>query len=76
MRLEAKNPYIIIADTVASEIKIDSITALIDMQMLVGTKGRERTLNEWNNLFYNTGFFIEKVIDIRTFAKFIVVRVT
>ncbi len=69
-----KRPYIIIADTVASEIKIDSITALIDMQMLVGTKGRERTLNEWNNLFYNTGFFIEKVIDIRMFAKFIVVR--
>lgn len=71
-----KKPYIIIADAVANEIAIDSITASMDMQMLMGTKGRERTLNEWNHLFLDTGFIIEQVIDIRTFAKYIIVRNT
>ena len=70
----SKNPYIIIADTVASETGIDSITASMDMQMLMGTKGRERTLKEWNHLFDSTGFHIEQVIDIRTFVKYIIVR--
>jgi precorrin-6B methylase 2 len=69
-----KSVYIVIADAVAPEMNIDLITASLDMQMLMGTKGRERTLTEWNNLFNDTGFKIESVMDIRTFAKYIVVR--
>ncbi len=42
--------------------------------MLMGTKGRERTKSEWESLFNETGFSIEQVMDIRTFAKYIVVR--
>lgn len=70
-----KKPYIIIADAVASEIEIDSILASMDMQMLMGTKGRERTLREWKSLFHDTGFQIKEVIDIRTFVKYIVVEI-
>lgn len=70
----SKSPYIVIADTVAEEININSITASMDMQMLMGTEGRERTLSEWKNLLNDTGFYIEQVMDIRTFAKYIVVR--
>lgn len=68
------SPYVIIADTVANEINIDAITASMDMQMLMGSKGRERTLSEWENLFTDTGLYIEQVLNIRTFAKYIVVR--
>ncbi len=38
------------------------------------TKGRERTLGEWETLFTDTGFGIEHVLDMRTFAKYLVVR--
>lgn len=69
-----KSPYIVIMDTVADEINIDSVTASFDMQMLMGTKGRERTLKEWNKLFNNSGFKIEDVMDTRSFGKYIVIR--
>ncbi len=69
-----KSPYVVITDAVASEQNIDAITASMDMQMLMGTKGRERTRSEWENLFNETGFSIKQVMDIRTFAKYIVVR--
>lgn len=68
------SPYAVIADLVVDDMKIDAITASMDMQMLVGTKGRERTLDEWNNLFNDAGFRIEKVMDIKMFAKYIVIR--
>lgn len=68
-----KSPHIVITDAVASEQDIDAITASMDMQMLMGTKGRERTMSEWENLFKETGFSIKQVMDIRTFAKYIVV---
>ncbi len=69
-----KSPYVVITDTVADEMNIDSITASMDMQMLMETKGLERTMSEWENLFNDTGFSIERVMDIRTFAKYIVLR--
>ena len=69
-----KSPYVVIADAVANEMTIDSITASMDMQMLMGTKGRERTMLEWKNLFNDTGFNIERVMDIRAFAKYIILR--
>ncbi|MEJ2141671.1 MAG: methyltransferase [Gammaproteobacteria bacterium] len=69
-----KQPYILIADTVAEEIKTSPTTAFFDMQMLIGTSGRERTLSEWQQLLAASGFKIAEVINVRTFAKFIVAR--
>jgi len=46
-----KSPYVVITDAVASEQNIDAMTASMDMQMLMGTKGRERTRSELENLF-------------------------
>jgi len=69
-----KSPYVVIADAVSEETNIDSITASMDMQMLIGTKGRERTLKEWSKLFAESDFKIEKVLDTRTFAKYLVIR--
>jgi hypothetical protein len=69
-----KNPYVLIADSVAEETHVNPTVAAIDMQMLIGTKGRERTLSEWKRLLEDSGFEIVDVINVRTFAKFIVAK--
>jgi len=70
----SKNAYTLIADTVAEEKNINPTVAAFDMQMLIGTKGRERTLSEWRRLLEDSGFGIVEVIDVRTFAKFIIAK--
>lgn len=69
-----KKPWVLIADSVAEEMQINPTVAAFDMQMLIGTRGRERTLSEWRSLLEDSGFEIVDVIDVRTFAKFIIVR--
>lgn len=69
-----KSSYAVIADAVANEVNTDPVIASMDMQMLMGTKGRERSISEWKQLFTDTGFAVEKVMDTRSFAKFIVIR--
>ncbi len=61
-------------DTVAAETQIDPAVASFDMQMLIGTKGRERTLPEWRALFEGACLHIDEVVEVRSFASFIVVR--
>jgi hypothetical protein len=69
-----KKAGVMIVDNVAEEMHINPTTAAFDMQMLIGTRGRERTLSEWQHLLGESGFGIVDVIDVRTFAKFIFVR--
>lgn len=69
-----KKPYVLIVDSVAEEMRVNPTVAAFDMQMLIGTRGRERTLREWKRLLEGSGFEIKDVIDVRTFAKFIVVK--
>lgn len=65
---------ILFGDAVAEEIHINPTVAAFDMQMLVGTKGHERTYNEWERLLKTTGFEIMQIMNVRTFAKFIIAR--
>lgn len=67
---------ILFGDAVAEEIYINPTVASFDMQMLIGTKGRERTQSEWEQLLENAGFEILEVMNVRTFAKFIVAKPT
>jgi hypothetical protein len=69
-----KRPWVLIADAVLAESGADSTLASFDMQMLIGTAGRERTLSEWQHLLANSGFTLVKVLDVRTFAKFLILR--
>ncbi len=63
---------LLIVDTVAEEMAIDPNVAAFDMQMLIGTRGRERTCHEWQALLVSGGFTIQQVVSVRTFARFIV----
>lgn len=65
---------VLIADAVAEEIHINPTIAAFDMQMLIGTTGRERTPSEWKQLLENSGFEIVEIMDVRTFAKFIIAK--
>jgi hypothetical protein len=68
------SPYAVIADAVANEINMDAMTASMDMQMLMGTRGRERTQSEWEQLMSSCGFKIESILNTRSFVKYIVIR--
>ncbi len=63
---------LLIVDMVAEEVATDPNVAAFDMQMLIGTRGRERTYREWQALLSNGGFTIQQVVAVRTFARFIV----
>lgn len=66
--------YVLFADAVAEETHIDPTIAAFDMQMLIGTMGRERTPSEWKRLLNNAGFEIVAIMNVRTFAKFIIAK--
>jgi hypothetical protein len=68
------NAAVLVVDAVAARTGVDPTIASFDMQMLIGTRGRERTLAEWTALFGKAGFSIREVVDVRTFAKFIVLH--
>lgn len=70
----AYKPWVVIADLVVAESQTDSTIASFDMQMLMGTQGRERTLSEWQSLFADSGFSLVEVFELRTFAKFLLLR--
>ena len=67
-----KNAYILIGDAVAGELNIDAVIASFDMQMLMGTEGRERTLGEWKKLLAGSDFKIVEVVEVRTLIKYII----
>ncbi|MGD8796348.1 MAG: methyltransferase [Thiohalophilus sp.] len=65
----------VIADNVAAECGIDQTIAGFDMQMLVNTRGRERTESEWHSLLGQVSFAIDEIVDVSNVAKFIVIRI-
>ncbi|ESS71447.1 multifunctional cyclase-dehydratase-3-O-methyl transferase TcmN [Methyloglobulus morosus KoM1] len=77
------NLVIAIADTgarialmelVVPELKADIASATFDMQMFMATRGRERTLAEWTNLFDQSGLALEELIGLKSIGKIMVLR--
>jgi hypothetical protein len=69
------SPAIAIIDCIVDVQGIDPTVASFDMQMLIGTRGRERSEDEWRALFERSGFALQEVVSLRTFAKLLVVSV-
>jgi len=59
-------------EMVLPETQTDLTGASFDMQMFMGTRGRERTLAEWNVLFDRSGFALEEVVGLRSFGNILV----
>lgn len=69
-------PTIAIIDCVADAKRIDPTVASFDMQMLMGTQGRERTEEEWKAILERCGFAIQETVSLRTFAPLLVIGVS
>jgi hypothetical protein len=50
----------------------DAVSAAFDMQMFMGTRGRERSLDQWQDLFNQSGLRLEQLIHLRGFGKILV----
>ena len=63
-----------ILELVLPEMGADLAAASFDMQMFMGTSGRERTLGEWRRLVGQGGFELEEVVGMQSFGNILVLR--
>ena len=69
-----KGACIAVMELVLPEQRVDLARASFDLQMFVGTRGRERTLREWKTLITRSGLFLEQIVSLRSLGKIIVLR--
>lgn len=65
---------IALLEMVMPEERADLAGASFDMQMFMGTRGRERTLAEWQRLFDRSGVMLQEIVALQSFAKILVLR--
>ncbi len=65
---------IAVMEMVMPDAQADAGTASFDMQMFVNSRGRERTLAEWQRLFEKSGVVLKEVVGLQTFGKILVLR--
>lgn len=65
---------IALLEMVLPETGADLAGASFDMQMFMGTRGRERTLSEWRALFDRSGLMLEEVVGLQSFGNLLVLR--
>jgi hypothetical protein len=72
---QLKNGFILPILCIAETPHIDPTVASFDMQMLIGTRGRERTEGEWRALFEQNGYALRETVSLRTFARLLVIDI-
>lgn len=65
---------IALMEMVMPDSRADLASASFDMQMFMGTRGRERTLAEWQRLFDRSGLVLKEVVGLQSFGKILVLR--
>lgn len=68
------NARVLIMEMVMPEVSTDPSIAAFDMQMLVGSQGKERTLTQWNALFSLAGLVLEEQVRLRSLGCILVLR--
>ena len=63
-----------VMEQVMNECGADFTGSAFDMQMFMGTRGRERTLAEWSRLFDMSGLTLEEQVNLRSFVKILVLK--
>ncbi len=71
---DASQGEVAIFDAVMAEQGESLMVTSFDMQMLMGTEGRERTANEWQALFDAAGYQLIKCFDTRSLWKLQLLR--
>lgn len=65
---------IAVLELVMPDFGADLACASFDMQMFMGTHGRERTQTEWRQLFKQAGLQLDEVVGLRSLVKILVAR--
>lgn len=65
---------IAVLEMIVAESNADFASTAFDMQMLVNTRGRERTLTQWQSLFNKAGMLLEEVVGLQSFGSLLVLR--
>jgi hypothetical protein len=63
---------ITLLEMVLPEIGVNVAAASFDMQMFMGSRGRERTLSEWTALFDHAGMTLVEVVGLQSFGNVLV----
>lgn len=66
---------IALLEMVMAESRADLACAAFDMQMFMGTRGRERTLGEWQRVFDEGGCVLEEQVNLQSFVRMLVLQV-
>ncbi len=64
----------VLMEMVMPPLGADLSSASFDMQLFMGTRGRERTWSEWQRLLDRGGLRLEEEVGLRSFAKLLVLR--
>ncbi len=65
---------IAVMEMVMPDAQADMASAAFDMQMFMATRGRERTLAEWQRLFGKSGVALQEVVGLQSFGMILVLR--
>ena len=65
---------IVLLELVVAQGRSDLTSASFDLQMFMGTRGRERSLAEWQALFARSGVELVEVVHLASFGKLLVLR--
>lgn len=63
---------IALLEMVLPEVGADIAGASFDMQMFMGSRGRERTLSEWTSLFGRSGMALEEMVGLQSIGNILV----
>lgn len=63
---------IALLELVMPETGVDPLSAAFDMQMFIGTRGRERTLGEWRSLCDHSSLVLQETVGLRSFGRILV----
>jgi hypothetical protein len=63
-----------VMEMVLPETGADAAGTSFDMQMFVGSRGRERTLTQWKSLIQRSGMVLEEVVGLRSLGSALVLR--
>lgn len=65
---------IALLEMVLPEVGADVAGASFDIQMFMGSRGRERTLREWTAVFDDSGMALEEVVGLHSFGNILVLH--
>ncbi|MCB1665044.1 MAG: hypothetical protein KDI28_04655 [Pseudomonadales bacterium] len=65
---------VLVMEMVVPACRADAAVTGFDMQMLVGSRGKERTLAQWRALFACAGFALEEQVPLRGLGSLLVLQ--